>query len=708
MQLLFVTKIKITVSTGERVIVMDMQESVRNLKGVGEKTAAILQKLNILTINDLLHYYPRDYRRYEAPLTIDDTSADDKQAAAYLVRIQGQATLSGRGRRPVVTLNIHCQTGNVRVVWFNSPYIRQQLTPGDSLIFYGKISLKGKTRTLEHPEVYTPEQYEEKSRYMQPVYAMTDGITANQITKLVRLALENTGLMPETLPEWFRRRYKLPEINFALHQIHFPEDEVSLTGARSRLVFEEFFAFILAMKLLKNENLLIPNAFPVTDPDRFNEFTGSLPYKMTNAQDRVCHEIIADLTGNKAMNRLVQGDVGSGKTLIAAGAMYLMAVHGYQSCMMAPTEVLARQHYETLSGLFEPLGIRLTLLTGSMTQSQKKKAYDQISSFESDIIIGTQALFQEKAIYARLGLIVTDEQHRFGVAQRQRLADKSGSGSPHVLVMSATPIPRTLALIIYGDMDVSVVDEKPVGRLPIKNCVVGTSYRKTAYRFMQEQISQGHQVYIICPMVEESEQIEAENVTDYVQMLRENMPPHISIEGLHGKMKAKDKQDIMERFGEGKISILVSTTVVEVGVDVPNATVMMIENAERFGLAQLHQLRGRIGRGKAQSYCIFMYGTDQQKVRQRLDIMQKTNDGFVIAEEDMKMRGPGELFGVRQSGVLEFKLGDIYADSKLLKEAAQAAAEITGEDPELEKNENEAFRRLALECMSGNTENITL
>ena len=708
MQLLFVTYVRTAISTGEKEVVMDMQESIRNLKGVGEKTAAILQKLNILTIGDLLRYYPRDYRRYESPVTIDDPSADDKGAAAYLVRIQGQASLSRRGRKTVVTLNLRSLSGNVRVIWYNSPYIRQQLTLGENLVFYGKISLKGKTRTLEHPEVYTPSQYEEKRRYMQPVYALTEGITANQITKLVRLALDNTGLMPETLPEWIRRRYKLPEINYALHQIHFPEDEVSLAAARNRLVFEEFFSFILAMRLLKNENLLIPNACPVTSPDRFKVFEASLPYRMTNAQERVCHEIIADLTGHRAMNRLVQGDVGSGKTLIAAGAMYLMAVHGYQSCMMAPTEVLARQHYETLTGLFEPLGIRLTLLTGSMTQSQKKKVYEQIRSFETDIIIGTQALFQEKAIYARLGLIVTDEQHRFGVAQRQRLADKSGSASPHVLVMSATPIPRTLALIVYGDMDVSVVDEKPVGRLPIKNCVVGTSYRKTAYRFMQEQVAGGHQVYIICPMVEESEQIEAENVTDYVQMLRENMPPQIRIEGLHGKMKAKDKQDIMERFGEGQIDILVSTTVVEVGVDVPNATVMMIENAERFGLAQLHQLRGRIGRGKAQSYCIFMYGTDQEKVKQRLDIMQKTNDGFVIAEEDMKMRGPGELFGIRQSGVLEFKLGDIYADSKVLKEAAQAAAMITQEDPELEKAENAVFRQLALECMSGNTENITL
>ena len=456
-----------------------MQEDIRKLKGVGEKTAALLHKLNIHTVEDLLHYYPRDYRSYEAPLSVDDHAADDHHAAAYLVSVQGQPSLSRRGRMTVVTLSLHSRQGNVRVIWYNSPYIRQQLIPGQQLVFYGRITLKGKTRIMEHPEVYTPDQYEEKRKTMQPVYALTEGLTANQITKLMHLALEAAGLVPESLPEWIRRDYKLPEINFALHQIHFPADAVSLTGARNRLVFEEFFSFILAMKLLKNENRLIPNDCPVTDPDRLQTFTASLPYQMTNAQQRVCREILTDLTGNKAMNRLVQGDVGSGKTLIAACAMYLMAVHGYQSCMMAPTEVLARQHYETLTGLFEPFGIRLTLLTGSMTQRQKKAAYHEIENNETDIIIGTQALFQEKAVYARLGLIVTDEQHRFGVAQRQRLADKSAERSPHVLVMSATPIPRTLALIIYGDMDVSVVDEKPVGRLPIKNCVVGTSYRKT-------------------------------------------------------------------------------------------------------------------------------------------------------------------------------------------------------------------------------------
>lgn len=685
-----------------------MQESIRNLKGVGEKTAALFKKLNINTTDDLLHYYPRDYRLFEPPVSIDDTSADGIKTAAYQVRIQGQAALSRRGRRPVVTLDLHSSSGKVRVIWFNSPYIRQQLPPGETLIFYGKITVKGSMRILEHPEIYTMDQYEEKRKSMQPVYSLTEGISANLITKLMRLSLEKSGLMAETLPEWIRKEYQLPEINFALHQIHFPKDELSLMQARNRLVFEEFFSFILAMKLLKNEKLLIPNAYPVVETEKLKAFTERLPYKMTNAQQRVCHEILHDLQGERAMNRLVQGDVGSGKTLIAAVVMYLMAVNGYQSCMMAPTEVLARQHYETLTSLFVPFGIRLTLLTGSMTQRQKKKAYDEIRQFETDIIVGTQALFQEKAVYAHLGLIITDEQHRFGVAQRQRLADKSGEASPHALVMSATPIPRTLALIIYGDMDVSIVDEKPANRLPIKNCVVGTSYRHTAYRFMQQQIVQGHQVYIICPMVEESEQIEAENVTDYVQMLRENMPEEIMIAGLHGKMKAKEKQDIMQQFGEGRIHILVSTTVVEVGVDVPNATVMMIENAERFGLAQLHQLRGRIGRGSAQSYCIFMYGNDQPKVRQRLDIMQKTNDGFVIAEEDMKLRGPGELFGVRQSGVLEFKLGDIYADSKVLKDAARAAEMITGDDPELKKPENAAFRQLAQECMAGNTENITL
>ncbi len=687
---------------------MNTKESIKSLKGVGDKTAKLLAKLNIETIGDLLHYYPRDYRQFDPPVTTDNTEGDDLKPMAYLVRIASQPSLSRHGRLTFVTLTVRGQSGSLRVVWYNSLFVRQQLAVGSELIFYGRIVRKGRTRTLEHPEIYTHEQYEALMKSLQPVYALTEGVTQKMLTKMIRSVLDEIQLSAESLPSAVRSRYQLSEINFAIEQIHFPSDRESMLMARKRLVFESFFSFILAMKLLKNENQVMPNRYPASDDEKTRAFIEDLPYKLTGAQQRVCEEIMKDLKSEKAMNRLVQGDVGSGKTLIAVIAMHMMACQGYQCCMMAPTEVLASQHYETISNLFVPYGIRTTLLTGSMTAAQKRKAREQIEAHETDIIIGTQTLFQEKVVYDRLALIITDEQHRFGVRQRQFLAEKSTGGQPHVLVMSATPIPRTLALIIYGDLDVSIVDEKPVGRLPVKNCVVGTSYRQTAYRFMQQQITEGHQVYIICPMVEESTQIEAENVRDYAKMLQGIMPPEIRIAFLHGKMKPKEKQAVMQQFAEGEINILVSTTVVEVGVDVPNATVMMIENAERYGLAQLHQLRGRIGRGQAQSYCIFMYGQDNQKTRQRLDIMQKTNDGFVIAEEDMKMRGPGDMFGMRQSGTLEFPIGDIFTDSQILMQASEAANDITADDPGLQKPENELLRELAMNCMSGNTENIIL
>lgn len=478
--------------------------------------------------------------------------------------------------------------------------------------------------------------------------------------------------------------------------------------ARKRLVFDEFLVFALSVKRLKKENHQIPNHYVMGEARQAEGLIETLPYALTGAQQRVWHEIARDMAGPVVMNRLVQGDVGSGKTMIAALAMFGAARSGYQSCMMAPTEVLARQHYENLSRLYEPFGVRVILLTGSLTTAQKRKAYALIESHGVDVIIGTQALFQEKAVYARLGLIITDEQHRFGVRQRERLASKSGNHEPHMLVMSATPIPRTLAIILYSDLDISVVDEKPANRLPIKNCVVGTAYRPTAYRFLEQQVKEGHQVYVICPMVEESENMEAENVQDYAGKLRQALPAHICIEYLHGKMKPEEKNSLMERFAAGEIQILVSTTVIEVGVDVPNATVMMIENAERFGLAQLHQLRGRVGRGDAQSYCIFIYGQDNEKVKERLDIMLKTNDGFKIAAEDLKLRGPGDMFGVRQSGSMIFKIGDVFADAGCLAEAGEAADSILEADPELAGPDYAHLARRMAQYMSEDGEPVIL
>ena len=474
----------------------------------------------------------------------------------------------------------------------------------------------------------------------------------------------------------------MAEYNYAIRGIHFPEDKEVFYHARERLVFEEFLQFILAIRKLKDSNSRMDNEYVIPLDLRTEEFQKALPFELTGAQQNVWREIQQDMASEHAMSRLVQGDVGSGKTIVAVLALLNTALKGYQAAMMAPTEVLARQHYESITSLFEAydIPIKVVLLTGSMTAKEKRRAYDRIECGLAKIIVGTHALIQDAVYYDNLALVVTDEQHRFGVKQRESFAKKGGV--PHVLVMSATPIPRTLAIILYGDLDISVIDELPANRLPIKNCVVDTSYRQTAYTFMKKQIAEGRQCYIICPMVEESEAMEAENVTDYSRMLQEEMGTQIVVDHLHGKMKQAAKDEIMERFGRNEIQILVSTTVIEVGIDVPNATVMMIENAERFGLTQLHQLRGRVGRGKYQSYCIFMTGSKAKETKKRLEILNKTNDGFKIASEDLKLRGPGDLFGIRQSGLMDFGLGDIYQDAAILQKANEAAEWLLKNNPE--------------------------
>ena len=461
-----------------------------------------------------------------------------------------------------------------------------------------------------------------------------------------------------------------------MHQIHFPKNEEEAVRARKRLSFDEFLLFILSLKRLKKTDNNIQNQFNVSMNKKTEEFIEKLPFSLTNAQKKVIREINIDMSSSKVMNRLIQGDVGSGKTIVAQIALMNTVYAGYQGGLMAPTEVLAKQHYDNFVECFEKynIDINVVLLTGSMTVKEKKEAYYKIENGIADIIIGTHALIVDKVKYKKLGLVITDEQHRFGVAQRKNFFTKGEN--PHILVMSATPIPRTLAIILYGDLDISIIDELPSNRLPVKNCVVTTDYRPKAYDFIKKQIDLGHQVYIICPMVEENDNIEACDVVSYTEQLREVFSEEYTIEYLHGKMKAKDKNSIMERFASGDIHILVSTTVIEVGVNVPNTTVMMVENSERFGLATLHQLRGRVGRGDSQSYCIFVSGSKNEEKLKRLKILNESNDGFYIASEDLKLRGPGDLFGIKQSGDLIFKIGDIYGDADMLKEASQVAKEI--------------------------------
>ena len=685
---------------------MNTASPITALKGIGEKTAALFHRVGVDTVGELLSYYPRTYDVYERPVSIGALEADKIQAVTGFIR----RIPDGRrvGRYHITTVSLEENGLHLQLSWFNMPFLRNSLLPGCIYIFRGRVQKKKGRTTMDQPEIYAPEDYEKLLDTMQPIYGLTGGLSNKTVTKAVRQAFEQLDLDTEYLPERIRNEQQLAEYNFSLRAIHFPVKREDLLLARKRLVFDEFFLFILALRQMKEQTEDTVNECVIHPGASVEQLLSSLPYELTGAQKRVWNEIQADLKGETVMNRLVQGDVGSGKTVIALLALLSAVESGYQGALMAPTEVLARQHAESIRELISGLSmdVCVELLTGSMTAKEKREAYARIESGEARIIIGTHALIQEKVNFARLGLVVTDEQHRFGVRQRETLASKGLH--PHVLVMSATPIPRTLAIIIYGDLDISVIDELPANRLPIKNCVVDESYRPKAYRFIEREVAAGRQVYIICPMVEENPEIEIENVVDYTEKLQKELASGIAIEYLHGKMKAAEKNDIMERFAAGKIQVLVSTTVIEVGVNVPNATVMMVENAERFGLAQLHQLRGRVGRGKHQSYCIFVSGSDSKDTKKRLEILNKSNDGFYIASEDLKLRGPGDLFGIRQSGILEFKIGDIFTDALILQAASEEAAKIEKLDPELKLEEHQGLKEKLLEYRTAGIARMSL
>lgn len=663
---------------------MSNSEPVSSLKGIGEKTGKLFEKLGVITIDDLLSYYPRAYDTYEPPVPVGQLK--EQMVMSVAAALPKPPDLLRTGKIQMVSAYVRDITGALQLAWYNMPYMRANIKSGQMYVFRGKVVKKRGRLMMEQPEVFTEEAYETVVNSMQPVYGQTRGLSNKTIVKAEKQALENRQMKREYMPAFLRRKYELAEINYALEHIHFPRDQKELLFARKRLVFDEFFMFLVGVRRLKESREGKKTEFVIRPGEETGRLKESLPYALTSAQERTLQEVFSDLQKGCVMNRLVQGDVGSGKTVIAILALLAAAENGYQGALMVPTEVLARQHFESITKMFETSGIdkKVVLITGSMTAKEKRIAYEKTASHEADIIIGTHALIQEKVIYDKLALVITDEQHRFGVKQREAFAGKGGM--PHVLVMSATPIPRTLAIILYGDLDISVIDELPANRLPIKNCVVDTGYRKTAYTFMKKEIAAGRQCYVICPMVEESEQLEAENVQDYGAMLQEEMGPDIRVACLHGKMKAALKDEIMEAFGRNEIQILVSTTVIEVGIDVPNATVMMIENAERFGLAQLHQLRGRVGRGKHQSYCIFMSASRAGETKERLSILRDTNDGFKIASEDLRLRGPGDLFGIRQSGLLNFRLGDVFQDAKILQMANEAADEILKNEEEWVKN----------------------
>lgn len=660
---------------------MDYSDRITSIKGIGDKTAKLFEKIAVYTVRDLLDHFPRDYEEFGSPLKA-------AKAPLNLPVTLELTVLSGFQWKKVRQLSIGTgmaadDTGRVSITFFNAPYLKNVIKSGGVYLMRGKLKMERGMLHMDQPKLYTHEEYRKITGSLQPRYGLTFGLTNHTVAKAMKQALcaVNDG---EYLPDEIIREYQLISRREAYQGIHFPKSGEELLRARKRLSFDEFFLFLIRLRMLKEENEDQLSSYPMIETADAGRLMEALPYRLTDAQLRVWEEIKADLVSGKSMNRLVQGDVGSGKTILAFLSLLMTVSNGYQGALMAPTEILARQHYEQMTEMTERyhLPFHPVLLTGSVSASRRKKLYDRIESGDANVVIGTHALIQEKVSYRKLALVITDEQHRFGVKQRETLSDKGGHA--HVLVMSATPIPRTLAIILYGDLRLSAVDELPSGRLPIKNCVVNTGYRKKAYEFIEKEVGNGHQAYVVCPMADAGEETEMiENVVDYSAKLKNELSGRIHVEYLHGKMKPAEKNRIMEEFSAGNIDVLVSTTVVEVGVNVPNATVMVVENAERFGLAQLHQLRGRIGRGKAQSYCIFISGNDSQRAMDRLKILNCSNDGFYIAEEDLKLRGPGDLFGIRQSGVMEFKIADIYQDSTLLKKISSTVDRILREDNDL-------------------------
>ena len=659
---------------------MYLNDPITALKGVGDKTAALYHKLDIFTVDDLIRHYPRDYEEWRDIVKIGELRANQVHAVHAMV-ISAPQTVHIRKNMTITTLRVRDDSGACDITYFNMPYIKNNILPGKKYIFRGRVMLKNNRMTIDQPKIVSPHEFAQNVNRLSPIYPTTKGLTIAAITKAVRAAISVLDPVVDYIPESMRMEYGLPDLITARSGIHFPADREMMLACRKRIVFEEFLFFIVSVMILKDMAAQEINDAPMMRIDACQDLIGRLPYELTNAQKRVWAQIETDLCSTHLMNRLIQGDVGSGKTIVAILAMFMCVMNHHQAAFMAPTEVLAKQHFESVMKLTEEYGLpfKPVLLTGSLTAKEKRRAKESIILGTGNVIVGTQALLQDDVDFYDLRLVITDEQHRFGVKQRETLAQKGIQ--PHILVMSATPIPRTLALILYGDLDISVMDELPADRLPVRNCVVNTDYRKKAYEFIAKEVAGGRQAYVICPMVEANEEIMGdqpvlENVIEYTAKLKKALPDTVRVEYLHGQMNPKAKNYVMEEYAAHHIDVLVSTTVIEVGINVPNATVMLVENAERFGLAQLHQLRGRVGRGAEQSYCIFITTSSQDDTMERLQVLNKSNDGFFISSEDMRLRGPGDLFGIRQSGQFEFQLGDIYQDAAILQDAQVCAAKL--------------------------------
>ena len=680
----------------------DLTTDIRSIKGIGEQRAKALNKLGITTLRDLISWFPRKYDDRRQARRIADLVPGESACVAAMIAAEPKVSHIRKGM-DLVKVRAVDESGVLDITFFNQTWLKNQLIQGETYIFYGKAEGNLLRKTMASPIVEREGRGEFTGRIV-PIYPLTAGVSQLILSRSIRQGLDACAdILPDVLPDEVRQDHHLCRIGYAYENIHFPEDETALDLARRRLAFEELFFFTIGLQRLRNrrETVQVEPCGAV----KMETFYKALPFTLTEAQRRCVEEALADMRSGQPMNRLCQGDVGSGKTMVAAACVYFCVKNGRQAALMAPTEILAQQHYNGLAPLLENLGIRCALLTGSTKAAVKRSIAFQLASGEIDFAIGTHALITEGVEYADLGLVVTDEQHRFGVAQRAALAAKGQH--PHTLVMSATPIPRTLALILYGDLDVSVIDQLPPGRQPIETYAVPGSYHPRVYNFIRKLVGEGRQAYIVCPMVEENDELpdERKAVTAYAQKLQAEVFPELKVAFVHGKMKAKEKDAVMAAFAARETDILVSTTVIEVGVDVPNAAVMVIENAERFGLSQLHQLRGRVGRGKHQSYCILISDNQNEETKQRLKVMTKTADGFKIAEEDLRLRGPGDFFGERQHGLPGLKIADIGCDTQLLKEAQQAAEELLERDPDLRDHPAAAERVAELFAQASDTLN---
>ncbi len=669
---------------------LDLNKEVQYVKTVGPNRVKLLNKLKIYTLKDLITYFPRDYEDRSKPKNLYEC-VDGEEVLIEAMAV-GRINQMHKGRMTISRLTVRDQTGTCYITWFNQGYLKDKFQTGKMYRFFGKISVKGGRIEMNSP-VYDEIDQSKNTGKIIPIYPLTYELKQSTLRKIIENGLaEVKGKLPETLPEYIIKENNLWDINSTIERIHFPLEFSDFNKARERLVFEELLTMQLALLKLKNNYEQDKNGIQFSKEAKMSDVINLLPYKLTKAQLRVLQEIDTDMESTKPMNRLLQGDVGSGKTVVAMISAYKAVKSGYQAAIMAPTAILASQHLEGFKEILEQLGVKCELLISSITKKKKTEILEKLQNGEIDILIGTHAILEENVVFKNLGLVVTDEQHRFGVKQRSTIASKAQN--PDIIAMSATPIPRTLALILYGDLDISIIDELPPNRKKIETYAVRKNMEERVNAFIRKQIDEGRQSYIVCPLVEENEEMGLKSVIELAEKYKTETFSQYRVEYLHGKMKAKEKDEIMQKFKDGEIQILIATTVIEVGVNVPNASIMVVENAERFGLAQLHQLRGRVGRGEYQSYCILKYEGNGENTRQRMKVMCDTNDGFIISEKDLELRGSGDFFGTEQHGLPEFKIANLFEDIGILKKVQKLALDIMDDDPLLEKEKNRKLNDL--------------